>query len=116
MPLMLIQARIHLRIIQLPTPLADTLEQQRLRIELRINPKNIQDDPRGRPIIARPNNISVADDEDKLALVVVVEDGERVDCAFEGFFAFGIAWDLADDEFVEEFWLSLRAELQGGED
>ena len=116
MPLEFVQTRIYLPIIQRLTALTDTLEQERLRVDVRIHTENVEHDPWGRTIITRTDDVPVTDDENELALIVVVEGGEGVDSTPERVFAFGVTGDLGQDELVLEFRGGLRSELQGGED
>jgi hypothetical protein len=113
---MLIQPRIDLSIIQLLAPFANTLEEQWLRVQRRIHPKDVEDDPGCRSIITRTDDIAVANDKDELALVVIVENRERVDRPLEGFLAFGITGNLANDELVEYLGVAFMTELKRSQD
>lgn len=116
MSLKLVQPRVHLRIIQLFTPLSNTLEQQGFGINLGVHPEDIEHDPGCRPIITGPDDIPITDDEDELPLVIVLQHGEGVDRLLQRFLALGVAWYLADDELVEKLGLALRSELERSKD
>ena len=79
MTLKLVQSRVDLSVIELSRPFANRFEQQRLRIEFGIDPENIENDTRRRPVVTATDNVAVADDEDQLSLVVIVEGSERID-------------------------------------
>jgi len=79
MTLKLVQSRVDLSVIELSRPFANRFEQQRLRIEFGIDPENVENDTRRRPVVTATDNVAVADDEDQLSLVVIVEGSERID-------------------------------------
>jgi hypothetical protein len=116
MPLELIKTRIDLAIIQRLRSFTHTLEQQGLHVEVGIHTENIENNPRRRPVVSATDDVTIADDENELALVVVVESSERVDSTSERVFAFGVARNLAEDELVLQFGRPLRTKLEGSQD
>lgn len=116
MALELIQTGVNLPVVQLLRTLTNRLEQERLRIKLRVDTENIQDNARRGTVVTATDNIAVADDEDELSLVVVVQIGERVDGTPERIFAFSITGNLAQDELVEHLGIALATQLQRSQD
>ena len=112
----LIQTRVHLAIVELLRPLADGLVQEWLRIELRVDSKDVEDNTGRGAVVTSSDDVPVADDEDQLALVVVVEVRERVDGTAERVLALGITRHLANDELVLQLRLTLARELKRSQD
>ena len=112
----LVETGIHLSVIDCTGTFPDGLEKQRLWVEFGIHAKDIEDDPGRWLFVPAADDHAVADDEQKLPLVVVVESGEGVDCATQGIFAFRITRNLADDKFIQHLWVSLGRKLQRGKD
>lgn len=116
MALELIQPRVDLAVIQSLATLTNTPKQQRLRVDIRIHTENIENDPRSRTVVPTTDDVSIADNEDELPLIIIVERRERVDRTTKRIFAFGIARDLAQNELVLQFGIALRAKLKGSKD
>ena len=112
----LIQTRVHLAIVELLRPLADGLVQEWLRIELRVDSKDVEDNTGRGAVVTSSDDVPVAYDEDKLPLVVVVQRGQRVDRATQGLLAFRVTRDLAEHELVQHLRIAFGRELQGGQD
>ena len=107
MTFVLVEPRIHLRIVDLLATFSDTLEQERFRVELRVYTEDIEDDSRRGSVVSGPDDVSVTNDKYEFPFVVIVQYGERVDGPLERLFAFGVTRYLANDKFVEQFRLSL---------
>jgi len=75
----LIQTGINFTIVELLGAFANRFEQQGFRIKFRVNTQNIQHDTGRSAIIPATNNVTIADDKHKLALVVIVERCKRID-------------------------------------
>ena len=116
MALEFVEAGIYFAVVEGLCALADRLEEQRLRVELRINAQDVENDTRSRAIVATTDDVAIADDEDELALVVVLEASERVDRAPERFFALRVTRDLAQDELILQLRILLATELQRRQD
>ena len=116
MALEFVEAGIYFAVVESLCALADRLEEQRLRVELRINAQDVENDTRSRAIVATADDVAIADDEDELALVVVLKASERVDRAPERFFALRVTRDLAQDELVLQLRILLATELQRRQD
>lgn len=58
--------------------ITDRLEAERLRVDRRIRTKNVEDDLRSRSVVSTSDDHSIANDEEQLPLVVVLESSERV--------------------------------------
>ena len=112
MSLEFVEAGINFAVVESLCALADRLEKQRLRVELRINAQDVENDTRSRAIVATTDDVAIADDEDELALVVVLKASERVDRAPERFFALRVTRYLAQDELVLQLRILLATELQ----
>ena len=78
-PLKLIQPRVNLFIFQRFRSFPNRLEQQRFRIQLWVNPKDIQNNSRSRPVIPTCDNIAIAKDEYELPLIAIVQCSQRID-------------------------------------
>ena len=78
-PLKLIQPRVNLSIIQRLRSFPNRLEQQRFRIQLWVNPKDIQNHSRSRPVIPTSDSIAIAKDEYELPPIVIVQCSQRID-------------------------------------
>jgi hypothetical protein len=116
MTFVLIQTRIDFSIVQLLRSITDTLEHQWLGLSLWAHTQDIEHDLRCRLVVILSGDISVTNDKDESALVIVVENREGVDGPLQRLLTLGITGDLANDEFVECFWVSLGSELQSGQD
>lgn len=116
MTLKFIQSRIDLAIVQCPISLTNTLEQQRLRVQLGVDSKNVQHDSRSGTIISTTDDVAIADDEDELALVVIIERSKRVDSPTERVLAFGVAWHLTKHKLVLKLRCALASELKSSQD
>ena len=68
-----------------------------------------------RAVHVATNDHTIADDEQQLALVVVLHLRERVDRLLERGVALRVTWHLTDDELVVVLWCSSRGEGDGGE-
>ena len=112
----LVETRVDFSVVELLGSLSDGLEQQRLWVQLRVDSEDVEDDSRGRSIVSTSDDVSVAENEHELPLVVVLESRERVERPSKGFLSLGVAGDLADDELVLELGSSFRGELKSGED
>src|SRR5690606_5039464 len=66
----LVQPRIDLAHIMLLRSLSQTHKAQRLRVEIRISTKNIKHNTRRRPVVPTTNNHTIANDQQKLALII----------------------------------------------
>ena len=111
MTLELVQSRVNLAVVESFGAFADRLEEQRLRIELGVNTKNVGDDTGSRPIVAATCDITVTDDEDKLPLVIVIQGCKGVDSSTERILPLRVTWHLADNELVLQFGRSARGKL-----
>ena len=116
MSLEFVEAGINFAVVESLCALADRLEEQRLRVELRINAQDVENDTRSRAIVATTDDVAIADDEDELALVIVVQSRQRVDRTTEGLLAFGITRDLAEHELVQHLGVPLRRQLESSQD
>ena len=76
MTLKLIKTGVDFTVVDLPRAFTDRLEQKGLRIELGINTKDTKDDTRSCAIVTSTNGVYVANEEHKLSLIIVVEDGK----------------------------------------
>jgi hypothetical protein len=74
-----IETRVDFAIIERLGTFTDRFEQERFGIEFRVNAKDIQHDSRGRPIVPTTDNVAIANNEQQLPLVVVVESRKGVD-------------------------------------
>lgn len=83
MTFMFVQPRIHLSIIQLLTSISNRLEHERLRLSFRINTQDIKGDLGCRSIVILSSDISITNDKDQSAFVVVVEGREGIDGSLE---------------------------------
>ena len=95
MSLEFVEAGIDFAVVESLCTLADRLEEQRLWVKLRVDAQDVEDDARSCAIVATTNDVAIADDEDELALVVVLKACKRIDRASEGLLVFRIARDLA---------------------
>ena len=68
-----IQTGVNLAIIQRLGTLTNRLEQQRLRVQLRIHSEDVEDDSGRGPIVAGSDDVTITNDEQQFALVIVVE-------------------------------------------
>ena len=116
MSLEFVEAGIDFAVVESLCTLADRLEEQRLWVKLRVDAQDVEDDARSCAIVATTNDVAIADDEDELALVVVLKASERVDRAPERFFALRVTRDLAQDELVLQLRILLATELQRRQD
>jgi hypothetical protein len=103
MSLELVKSGVDFSVVELPRAFTDRLEQQGLGIELGVDTENVQHNSRGRAIVSASDDISVANDKDQLALVVVVQGCKGVDRPPERFLSLGVAWHLTKNEFVLQF-------------
>ena len=69
----LIQTRVDLAVIELLRAFTNGLVQKRFRIELRVHTEDVKHDTRRRAVVSSTNDVTVANDEDEFALVVVVQ-------------------------------------------
>ena len=76
MALKFIETGVNFTVVDLPRAFTNRLEQKGLRIKLGINTKDIKDDTRSCAIVTSTNDVSVADEEHKLSLIIVVEGGK----------------------------------------
>jgi len=90
----LVKSGVDLSIVELPGTFTDRLEQQGLGIEFRVDAENVQNNSRGRTIVAASNDISVANDKDQLALVIIIQCCKSVNRPPERFFPLSVAWHL----------------------
>lgn len=111
MTLELIESRVDLAVVERLGAFADRLEKKWFRIQLRVDAEDVQHDTGGCAIISATNDIPVADDEDQLTLVVILEGCEGVDRSSERVFTFCVTRDLTQNEFVLQFRLTLASEL-----
>lgn len=116
MALKLVEPRVDLSVVELARSFTDRLEQQGLWVKFGIDSEDIEDDTRGRPVVAATDDVAVADDKDQLSLVVIVEGGKRVDGPSERFFAFGITRHLAEYKLVLKLGRSLAGQLERSQD
>lgn len=116
MPLKLVQTRIHLSIIERLRALSDRFEQKWFRVQRRIHTQNIQHDPRRSAVISTSNNITVANNKDKFAFIVIVQSRERVNRAPERVLAFGVTRHLTKHKLVLQLGLAFGAELESRQD
>ncbi|TFK16673.1 hypothetical protein FA15DRAFT_412493 [Coprinopsis marcescibilis] len=100
MPITLIQPTIHLSHIMLLRLLSQTHKAQRLRVQIRIHPKNIQHNPRRRPIIPTPHNHPIANDQQRLALIIILELRQTINRPPQTPIPLRIARHLADHKLV----------------
>ena len=91
----LMQARVDLGHVVLLVAVADREEAERLGVDGRVGAEDVEHDLGRRAVVARTDNHAVADDHEELALVVVLELGERVDARPQRLLALGVARDLA---------------------
>lgn len=112
----LIETTVHLAVVKRLGALADTLEEKGLWVHLGVHAKNVEGDTRGRAVVAATDDVAVADDEDELPFIIVVERGKGVNRSAKGVLAFRVTRDLAKYELVLEFWVALTAELQRSQD
>ena len=59
-----------------------------------------------RAVHVATNDHTIANDEEKLAFVVVLRLGKGVDGPSERGMAFGITWHLANNKLVQHFWVT----------
>lgn len=112
-----VQARVNLSIVELLRSLPDGLEHEGFRIpRCRINAKDVQHNVRRGSFVATTDDIAIADEEDQLPLIIVVQCCERVDGTAQRILAFSIARDLAEHEFVQTFGETLGPKLQRSQD
>lgn len=71
MALKLIEARVHLSVVELFRALANRFEKERFGIEFGINAQDIEDYPRRSAIVPAANDVAVTNQNDELALVVI---------------------------------------------
>lgn len=75
----LVETGIDFTVVQLPGTLTDRLEQKRLGIQFGVDTENVKDDPGSCAIVASTDDVSVANEEHELSLVIIIESGEGVD-------------------------------------
>jgi len=114
--LKLVETRIHLSIIDRARTFPDGLEKQGLWIEFGIHTKDIKDDSGRWLFVTATDDQTIADNEKKFPLVVIVESGEGVDGTPQGIFAFRIARNLTDDKLVQHLGVPLGSKLQRSKD
>ena len=107
----LVQARVDLAHVVLLHPLSQRVEAQGLWVQIRIRAEDVKHDARCRAVISGTDDHTVADDKQQLALIVILELGQRVDSSPQRVFSFGIARNLADNELVVIFWRTRRTEV-----
>ena len=112
----LVQPRVNLPVVDLLRAFTNGLEHQGFRVQLRVDTEDVKNNTRSRTVVAASDNVTVADDEEKLPLVVVVQRGQRVDRATQGLLAFRVTRDLAEHELVQHLRIAFGRELQGGQD
>ncbi len=83
MALKLVETRVDLGIIKLLGSFGYRLEHERLRVDLGIQRRECRARYGCRSIVSATHDHTVTDEEQKLALVVILEAGERVDGLFE---------------------------------
>lgn len=116
MTLKLIESTVNLAVIQLLRAFANRLKQKRFRVELRIDAEQVKDDSWRRTVVTGTDNVTVAKEEDELALVVVVECCEGIDCLAKRLLALSVTGDLTDDKLVQGLGVALSRELKGSKD
>jgi hypothetical protein len=79
MTFVLIQPRIDFSIVQLLRSITDTLEHQWLGLSLWAHTQDIEHDLGCRLVVILSGDISVTNDKDESALVIIVENREGVD-------------------------------------
>lgn len=92
--------------------LPDRQKAEGLGVDAGIGSKNVKHNPGSGSIISRSHNHSVTDDKKELALVVVLESGERVEAVAQRFFSLCVTRYLADDKLVVVFWLATGTKLE----
>lgn len=98
-----VQSSVDLPHIVLLLAFSKRKETETLWVEIGVDSKDVQNNSGGASIVSCSDNVSIADDGDKLSLVVVLELGKRVDRLSKGRFALCVTRDLADDELVLGF-------------
>ncbi|KAI3482061.1 hypothetical protein L1887_55325 [Cichorium endivia] len=112
----LVETRVDLGVVELLGTFGDGLEHERLGVDLGIDAEDVEHDTWRGTVVAAADDHAVADEEEELALVVVLEAGERVDGLAQLFFGFGVAGHLADDKLVLLLGRALGAELERGDE
>lgn len=88
-------------------------ETERFSVDVRVSSEDIQHDTRRRLIISCTNNHTIANDEQKLALVVVLGLRKRVDRLPKRSGAFRITRDLTNNELVVILRRTSRPKVDG---
>ena len=112
----LVETGVDLAVVESLHTLSNRLHPERLRIQLRVDAKDVEDDAGCGAVVASTNNVTVADDEDELSLIVIVESRKRIDRTPQRLLAFGVTRNLTENELVEHFGITLAAELESGQD
>lgn len=79
MPFELVEPRVDFAIVQCLRSFTYRFEQQRFWIKLRVNSKDIHHNPWRGSIVPTTDDVTVADNEDQFAFVVVFEGSKRID-------------------------------------
>lgn len=112
----LVQARIDFPVIQRLGTLTNRFEQQRLRVELRVNAENVQNNSGRRTIVTTTDDIAIANDENQLAFVIIIESSKRINRAAQRVLSFCVTRHLTQDELVLKFRVAFTTELQRSND
>lgn len=98
-----IQPRVDLAVVECLQSLTNRFEQQWFGINLGINSKDIEDNPRRRAIVSASYNITITYNEEELAFIIVIQRGQGINSASKRFFVLGVTRYLAKDELVLQF-------------
>ena len=107
----LIRAGVDLANVVLLGSFTEGHEIERFRIQIRISPQNIEDKARGWTIVTRTNNYSIANKEQQLAFVFILDLSEEVDDLAQGSTTFSVTRHLTDDELVMVFRSACRTKV-----
>jgi hypothetical protein len=79
----LVETRVDLAIIQCLGAFTDRFEQDRFRVEFRVDTKDVQHDSRSGSVITTTDYIAITNDEEQLPFVIIVEGRKRINCPTE---------------------------------
>ncbi|KAL0769411.1 hypothetical protein CaCOL14_008719 [Colletotrichum acutatum] len=111
-----VQTRVDLAHVVLLLTFTERLEAEGFGVDGIGNTQNVEHDARRRLVVALTDNHTVADNDEELALIVVMHAGDGINGTAKSLLVFGVGGNLAHDKLVEVLRHVLATELERGQE
>lgn len=112
----LVETRVDFTHVVLLGTFTKRREAEWLGIQVRVCAENVEDDPGGGAIVTGTNNHTITDNQEKLAFIVILHLGQRVNRPAKRAIVLSVARNLANNEFIVVFRRTCRTKVDRGQE